>query len=146
MDEYLNKTESTVPASKALLSDINLPITLLALAFSVFIFAQISNLGQAARSMKWQSDNLDRQIASLTESEKRFNDLIQQREALVQQSQQVQGRYTEMLTDLIELAEDDADARAIVEKYRIQRQQRQDQNAGAAGAAGAAEPTPSPTP
>lgn len=142
MDEYLDKQESAQSPVKTALSDINLPLALVALAFCLFLFAQISNLGQSSRSMKWQSDNLDRQIASLTESEKRFNELIQQRDALVQQSQQVQGRYTEMLTDLIELAEDDADARAVVEKYRIQRQQ--NQAAQKNEAPGSAEQAPTP--
>ena len=142
MDEYLNKKSEKPSPVPAFLSDINLPVTLLALAFCIFLFAQISNLGQSGRSMKWQSDNLDRQVTSLTESEKRFNDLIQQREALVQQSQQVQSRYTEMLTDLIELAEEDNDAKAIVEKYRIQRQQPPQPAAEGAEAA----PAPSPAP
>ena len=86
--------------------------------------------------MRWQTENLDRQIGSLVESEKNLGNLIKQRETLVAQSQQVQARYTEMLTDLINLADTDADARAVVEKYKIQRQQ----------AAPAAEATPSPTP
>jgi len=89
--------------------------------------------------MRWQTENLDRQIGSLVESEKNLGNLIKQRETLVAQSQQVQARYTEMLTDLINLADTDADARAVVEKYKIQRQQNQQ-------AAPAAEATPSPTP
>jgi hypothetical protein len=44
-----------------------------------------------------------------------------------------------MLTDLIKLAETDADARAVVDKYKIQRQQNQ-QPAPAAGAT--SQPTP----
>jgi hypothetical protein len=40
----------------------------------------------------------------------------------VQQAQQVQTSYTEMLNDLLKLAETDKDAKAVVEKYRIQRQ------------------------
>jgi hypothetical protein len=44
-----------------------------------------------------------------------------------------------MLTDLINLADTDADARSVVDKYKIQRQQNQQ-------AAPAAEATPSPTP
>jgi hypothetical protein len=43
----------------------------------------------------------------------------------VEQSQQIQARFTEMFTDLIQLAESDPDARAVVEKYKIQRQQNQ---------------------
>lgn len=114
---------------------IHLPLALLAIAFAIFLFAQISSLGQNGRSMRWQAENLDRQIASLVTSEQNLGNLIKQREALVQQSQQVQARYTEMLTDLMNLAETDADARAVVDKYKIQRQQNQE-----------AAPAPSPSP
>jgi hypothetical protein len=104
---------------------LNLTIGLLALAFCIFLFSQISNIGQASRSMQWQGGNLDRQIASLVENEKNLSNLLTQRETAVQQAQQVQSRYTEMLNDLLTLAETDADARSVVEKYRVQRQQNQ---------------------
>jgi len=104
---------------------IHLPLALLSIAFAIFLFVQISSLGQNDRNMRWQTENLERQVESLVESEKNFGNLIKQREALVQQSQQVQTRYTEMLTDLINLAETDTDARSVVEKYKIQRQQNQ---------------------
>jgi|LauGreDrversion4_2_1035121.scaffolds.fasta_scaffold437161_2 hypothetical protein len=108
--------------SNSLIGNTQLLIALLALAFSVFLFAQISANGQASRSMKWRYDTMDRQLTSTIEAEKRFAELIKQREASVQQAQQVQTRYTEMLNDLLKLAETDNDAKAVVEKYRIQRQ------------------------
>jgi len=122
MEDYNNEDLSSAnsPAGNT-----HLPLALLALAFSVFLFAQISSLGQNGRSMRWQSENLDRQITSLEESDKNLGQLIKQREALVEQSQQVQTRYTDMLNDLIKLSETDADARSVVEKYKIQRQQNQ---------------------
>jgi uncharacterized iron-regulated membrane protein len=123
MEDFPQPTHN--PENSGSLASAQLPLALLALAFCVFLFSQISNLGQNSRAMQWQSDNLDREIVSLSDSEKRFDELIKQRETLVQQSQQVQSRYTEMLTDLIELAETDADARAVVEKFKIQRQQNQ---------------------
>jgi cell envelope opacity-associated protein A len=89
--------------------------------------------------MKWQAENLDRQITSLADSEKNLTELVKQRESLVQQSQQVQARYTELLSDLINLADTDPDARAVVDKYKIQRQQNQQ-------AAPATEATPRATP
>lgn len=124
MEDYDNPLQNENAPSP--LSNIHLPAALLALAVCVFLFSQISNLGQASRSINWQSGNLDRQLASLAEQEKRFDELIKQRETLVQQSQQVQSRYTDMLNDLLTLADTDKDAQAIVEKYRIQRQQRPD--------------------
>jgi hypothetical protein len=123
MEDYPNpapENQGAVP-----LGSIHLPAALLAIALCVFLFSQISNLGQASRSISWQSGNLDRQLVSLAEQENRFNELIKQRETLVEQSTQVQTRYTDMLNDLLALSENDDDARAVVEKYRIQRQQKQ---------------------
>jgi len=125
MEDYPNT--SPVEQPSALFSNIHLAVALLAIAFCVFLFAQISNLGQASRSMTWQSKNLDAQLVSLAEQEKRFNDLIKQRETLVEQSRQVQTRYTDMLNDLLALSEGDEDAKAVVEKYRIQRQNKQNE-------------------
>jgi septal ring factor EnvC (AmiA/AmiB activator) len=139
MQDYENPT--IAEPSESPLSNIHLPAALLALAFCVFLFAQISNLGQASRSITWQAGNLDRQLTSLAEQEKRFAELIKQRETLVQQSQQVQTRYTDMLNDLLTLSDSDADARAVVEKYRIQRQQREN-----SGEQSSTEPAPAPTP
>lgn len=136
MEDYTNENSATQSRGS---ENIHLPLALLAIAFAIFLFSQISSLGQNGRSMRWQAENLDRQIGSLVESEKNLGNLIKQRETLVEQSQQVQARYTEMLTDLINLAETDADARAVVEKYKIQRQQNQQ-------AAPAAEATPKPNP
>jgi uncharacterized protein YhaN len=101
----------------------DLVLLLLGCAFCLFLFAQISNLGQAGANMKWQANNLDSQILGLTESEARFSELIKQRETVVQQSQQVQSQYTNLLADLLELAKTDADANAVVQKYNIQRQE-----------------------
>ena len=136
MEDY--PTEDSAPLDSSA-EHIHLPLALVALAFAIFVFAQISSLGQNGRSMRWQTENLDRQIGSLVESEKNLGNLVKQRESLVEQSQQVQARYTEMLTDLIKLAETDADDRSVVGKYKIQRQQ----NQPAAPAAGAtSQPTP----
>jgi chromosome segregation ATPase len=136
MEDYTNENSASQSSGS---ENIHLPLALLAIAFAIFLFSQISSLGQNGRSMRWQAENLDRQIGSLVESEKNLGNLIKQRETLVEQSQQVQARYTEMLTDLINLADTDADARAVVEKYKIQRQQNQQ-------AAPATEATPKPTP
>ena len=119
MEDYNEPAPETSPS---LIGNIHFLIAILALAFSVFLFAQISANGQASRSMKWRYDTMDRQLTSTIEGEKRFAELIKQREASVQQAQQVQTRYTEMLNDLLKLAETDNDAKAVVEKYRIQRQ------------------------
>ena len=119
--EDFDQPHIEAPAPTSNRSD--LVIILFGCAFCLFLFAQISNLGQAAANMKWQANNLDRQILALTESEGRFAELIKQRQTVVQQSQQVQSQYTNLLADLLELAKSDPDAAAVVQKYNIQRQE-----------------------
>lgn len=120
MNEFEN--ESTESSESNGSGSAQIGLALLSAAFCIFLFSQISNLGQNASSMKWQGENLNRQIQSLTGAEKNAQELIKQREATVQQTQQVQERYTSLLTDVIELAETDPDAKSVVEKYKISRQ------------------------
>ena len=120
MEDYEEPTTENSPSP---VGNIQFLVSILAIAFSVFLFAQISTSGQSSRSMKWRYDTMDRQLTSTIDGEKRFAELIKQREASVQQAQQVQTRYTEMLNDLLKLAENDNDAKSVVEKYRIQRQE-----------------------
>lgn len=128
MNEFEN--DSTESAEAHVSGNAQIGLALLSAAFCIFLFSQISNLGQNASSMRWQSENLSRQIQSLTGAEKNAQELIKQREATVQQTQQVQERYTSLLTDVIELAETDPDAKSVVEKYKISRQ-KQDSNPSA---------------
>ena len=104
-------------------SSFDLSRLLLAIGLALFLATQIGNLGQNSRSLDWQTSNLERQLAALTESEAKLASIITQRDSLAQQSLLLQTRYTEMLGDLITLSETDADARAVVAKYKIQRQQ-----------------------
>jgi hypothetical protein len=48
--------------------------------------------------------------------------LIEDRESLVKQSAQVQQQYTALFNELLELANDDEDAKAVVQKWGIQKQ------------------------
>ena len=120
MNEFENDPSENSDSSTG--SSAQIGLALLSAAFCIFIFSQISNLGQNASSMKWQSENLNRQIQSLTGAEKNAQELIKQREATVQQTQQMQERYTSLLTDILQLADTDPDAKSVVEKYKIARQ------------------------
>ena len=120
MNEFENDPSENADSSTR--SSAQIGLALLSAAFCIFIFSQISNLGQNASSMKWQSENLNRQIQSLTGAEKNAQELIKQREATVQQTQQMQERYTSLLTDILQLADTDPDAKSVVEKYKIARQ------------------------
>jgi len=114
------------------LSTLHLPFMILALGVALFLYAQVSNIGQNASSMRWQAANLERQLAALADSEQSLATLAEQRTALVQQSEQIQSRYSDLLADILELSKTDPDARAVAEKYGIQRRENP------------AEPTPNP--
>jgi hypothetical protein len=97
--------------------DFALPI--LAVAFVLFLLSQVVALRQNAASLAWQSLNLNLQTESLQGVRDNVASLVQQRQALVDQSQRVTSSYNELLNDLIKLAETDRDARAVVEKFQI---------------------------
>ncbi len=72
--------------------------------------------------MRWQLENIDKQIKSLKEAKTQFAELISKREEQVKQSSQVQVQYTNLLNDILDLAKTDTDAQKVVQKHGIQRQ------------------------
>ena len=68
MNEFENDPTENADSSTG--SSAQIGLALLSAAFCIFLFSQISNLGQNASSMRWQSENLNRQIQSLTGAEK----------------------------------------------------------------------------
>lgn len=100
-------------------SRLDLALPVLAGAFVLFLVSQVMALRQNAGSLAWQSLNLKRQTESLQGVRDNVAGLVQQRQALVDQSQRVTSSYNELLNDLIKLAETDKDARAVVEKFQI---------------------------
>jgi F0F1-type ATP synthase membrane subunit b/b' len=100
---------------------VHIPLTLVALALSVFFYSQIGAADRTSETIKWQLTNIDKQLAQIKDGEKQLKELITNREELVKQSQAVQQQYTALLTDVLELSKTDEDARKIVEKWNIQR-------------------------
>ena len=100
----------------------HLPLTLLSLAIGVFLAAQIGSVDRSGKTMRWQLDNLGKQKTQLIEAQAKMDELIKQREDLVKQSSAVQQQYTALLTDVLDLAKDDEDAKKVVQKWGIQRQ------------------------
>ena len=101
---------------------LHLPFTLLALAFAIFLAAQLTSVNRSGKTMRWQLSNLDQQNTNIQEAQKKLANLIQQREDLVKQSAQVQQRYTALFNELLDLAGDDEDAKTVVQKWGIQKQ------------------------
>lgn len=105
------------------------PIVLLALSWGIVLTWQIVNIAQQRTAVQQSRDQL----------ETNFTQSSPQHEQLIAQSRAVQGKLETLVTDLLNLAKSgDADARAIIEKYKIQ------QNAPAGAAAPAASPAASP--
>ncbi|MDX6765497.1 MAG: hypothetical protein SFU85_01770 [Candidatus Methylacidiphilales bacterium] len=80
--------------------DAFLPLTLLSLALCLILGWQIFNAIQTRSAMTNQ---------------------FQQRKQLVDQSAKVQSGLEAMINDLLTLADNDKDAKAIVDKYQIRR-------------------------
>ena len=114
-------------------------IALLALAFAIFLAAQIGAVGEQKKLLSWQITNAKTQEDNLVKAEKQLKDLAVQREGQVKQSQELQNKFQSILNDLMELAKDDKDAKEVVEAWKIQR------TAPAAPAAPAADKS-APTP
>ena len=123
--------------------NLHLPLALLALAFAMFLAAQIATVNRGGKTMRWQLANFDKQDSNLKDAQKQFAELLQAREKLVKQSGQVQQQYTALLNDVLDLAKDDADAKTVVEKWGIQRQP--NPPAGGAASAPGGEATPEST-
>ena len=100
----------------------NYALSLLALAASVFLGAQLGAVQRGSETMRWQQANTEKQIESLKESKERFAEAIIKRDEQVKQSGQVQTQYTALFNDILDLAKKDEDAKKVVQKWGIQRQ------------------------
>ena len=100
---------------------VHVPLTFLLLAMSVFFASQIGASNRSTSTIKWQKENYEKQINQLAEGEKNFKEQIEKNKPLVDQSAQIQEKYTALLNDVLELAKSDKDAQTIVEKWKIQR-------------------------
>jgi hypothetical protein len=99
---------------------IHTPVALVALALSVLFFSQIKGVGTATETMKWQSSNADKQIIALKENREKLAGAIEERKALVAQSEQTQKQFTDLMKEVDELARGgDKDAKTIIEGYGI---------------------------
>ena len=116
---------------------VHIPVALLALAIAVLLASQIGAAGQSARIMKWQQSTVEKQIEALKTADKELATEITAREASVKQSGELKNQLQALLTDLIELANTDEDAKRVIQKYNIQR---------ATAPAASATPAPAATP
>ena len=112
-----DETDSPTPSLS-----IHIPIAILCLSLSVFLGIQISSVNGTANIIAAQSENTRKQISELDKAQGSFSEMLKQREALVQESEQIKNQYTALLTDVLELAKTDPDTQRVVEKWKIQLQ------------------------
>lgn len=117
--EYSGETVEAQPSS--FLGSIHLPLALVALALAIGLFSELRAAGKQAEIMRWQLSNLDRQTEALSSGKRELAGLIMKNDEVVRQAQQIQGQYTNLFSDLIELSKDDKDAKEIVDKWGIKR-------------------------
>ena len=119
-EEILNIPEETVASREpGIFARLDLAMPVLAVAFVLFLFSQILALRQTASAMTWRVETLDRQAVTLKGVRNNAADLFKQRQGLVEETQRVSNNYNAFLTELLNLAETDRDARSVVEKFNI---------------------------
>jgi hypothetical protein len=118
--EYSEVPEAQVPAP-SLLGSIHLPVAIIAVGLAIGLFSEWRAASKQAEIMRWQLSGLDRQTEGLAASKRELAALIMKNDEVVRQAQQIQGQYTNLFGELIELAKEDKDAKEIVDKWGIKR-------------------------
>lgn len=98
---------------------LHVPLIILGLAFAFFLMLQRSAILQSRETMKVQIAALETRSKNLKEGNEKLDKSIADRTALVDQSEQTQKLFTTVMSDLVELANTDKEAKAIVDGYGI---------------------------
>ena len=98
---------------------IHTPIALVALALSVLFFSQIKSLGNATDTVKWQSNNVDKQIASYKDANEKLLKAIAERAPAVKESSSLQMRFGKLIKKVNELSKGDEKDEAVKDAKNI---------------------------
>jgi hypothetical protein len=98
---------------------IHTPIALVALALSVLFFSQIKSLGNATDTVKWQSNNVDKQIASYKDANEKLLKAIAERAPAVKESSSLQLRFGKLIKKVNELSKGDEKDEAVKDAKNI---------------------------
>jgi hypothetical protein len=96
-----------------------LPWLISSLAVFLFLGSQIISQLQVQTSLVWQLRSSGRQIEVLEREIAGVTETISASTKLLERAEEVAETYNALFTDLLTLAESDADAQAIVAKYQI---------------------------
>ena len=98
---------------------IHTPIALVALALSVLFVSQIKSLGNATETVKWQSNNVDKQIASYKDANEKLLKAITERAPAVKESSSLQMRFGKLIKKVNELSKGDEKDEAVKDAKNI---------------------------
>ena len=98
---------------------IHTPIALVALALSPLFFSQIKSLGNAKDTVKWQSNNVDKQIASYKDANEKLLKAITERAPAVKESSSLQMRFGKLIKKVNELSKGDEKDEAVKDAKNI---------------------------
>ncbi len=91
------------------------PVALVALALSGLFFSQINSFKNLANTMKWQAENMDKQIATYKDNREKLAKGIEERKPSVATSADQQTRFARLLKKVNDLKVDgDEDAKVII--------------------------------
>lgn len=119
---------------------VHIPVAFLALSLSVFFWSQIGAASRTVETINWQLENIDKALTQVKDGQKQLAEAIEKGKPVLANAQAVQENYTKLLNDVLDLAKDDADARLVTEKWKIQRSEPAPDAAKPAGDAKPAEP------
>lgn len=100
---------------------LHIPFAVLALAIAILLASQIGAASKSTEIMRWQRENLEKQITNMKTMDQQYLEVIAKNEPLVQKSVQLQQQLESVANDLLDLAQTDSDSKQIVEKWKIQR-------------------------
>jgi hypothetical protein len=101
----------------------------LAVGAMIFFLTQLRNTSLERSMLEAQRAAAVARRTSMQEGITAADEALKAREKKLQRAQKLESEYALLLTDLLELANIDPDARAITSKWKIQQQARQEQSA-----------------
>lgn len=119
---------------------LSLAVLFLAVAGVFLVGAQIRVASIERPALEAQLSAAAQRLTSTKTAEVQADEAIQKREEQLKALSETEAKYAALLTELIELAKTDADARAITQKWKIQQQGQS--GGGSSGEAGASELKP----
>lgn len=98
---------------------VHFPIALFLLAFAALLGAQLGDYRHLTGTLEWEIETAKQNIKDLEALKEQQAEAIKNREATVKQSVELQAKFQAVLTDLLELAKENPEARQIVTKWSI---------------------------